>query len=314
MSGINSVFSLLRFKRRNWKAVALCFFAATVFWFFNALNKNYTTNITFPLAFDYNEDNYVAVRPLPDQVRINVTGIGWDLFRRSIGLKVPPLVIPLEHPSRIKKITGGSLPSLFVNQLDRFEINFVLTDTLHLALEPKGSRWITLSVDSPSLIYQRGYVRTSDIDVEPDSIFIEGPWKLINTFKEPFALKIQRRNIDAPFKEDVEVSFLNNELIKRNPPTVSVSFKVEKLVSVQDSITLEIINYPKGANPYYGVKALPCTLAIPESFVEDYQSDSVRAIVDLRDFIKGTKKILPQVIGLPPYSRVQEIDSVFVKF
>src|SRR6187431_968935 len=117
MSFLRSIFNLLRFNRKNWKAVVLCVFAATIFWFFNALNKNYTTNITFPLAFDYNSENYVAIRPLPEAVRINVTGMGWDLFRRSLGLKIPPLVIPLERPSQINRIVGSTLPALFANQL-----------------------------------------------------------------------------------------------------------------------------------------------------------------------------------------------------
>src|SRR5687767_8995754 len=63
MSFIQSIFNVLIFHRRNWKAVALCIFAATVFWLFNALNKSYTTNINLPLTFDYDQDSYIAVRP-----------------------------------------------------------------------------------------------------------------------------------------------------------------------------------------------------------------------------------------------------------
>ena len=74
----NSILNIFRFNRRNWRAVVLCVFAATIFWFFNALNKSYTTNINFPLSFDYDRDNFVPVRNLPAQVRLNVTGNGWD--------------------------------------------------------------------------------------------------------------------------------------------------------------------------------------------------------------------------------------------
>src|SRR5687767_9682749 len=104
MSVIKSIFNLLRFNRKNWKAVVLCVLAATVFWFFNSLNKRYTTNITFPVTFDYDDENYIAVKPLPSSVRINVTGVGWDLFRRSLGIKIPPLVIPIDRPAEVKKI------------------------------------------------------------------------------------------------------------------------------------------------------------------------------------------------------------------
>lgn len=312
MSLLRSIFNLLRFNRRNWKAVALCIFAATVFWFFNALNKKYTTNIAFPVAFDYDHEGYVAVRPLPDEVRINVTGMGWDLFRRSLGVKVPPLVIPLERPADVKKIVA--LPALFVNQLERFEINFILTDTLRLALEPKATRWISLRLDSPAILFRQGYIMTSGVRIVPDSVFIEGPQQLVNALQEPVYLKLTQRNIDENFKEDIEVKFLNNELIKRDPPTVSVQFDVDRLTEITDSIQLEVINYPRGAKPSFGVRRVPFTFRIPRRSLESYHRDSVHAVLDLKYFSRGTKKIFPVVKGLPAHSIVVAADSVIVRF
>lgn len=314
MAVVKSILNLLRFNSKNWKAVVLCFFAATVFWFFNALNKNYTTNISFNLKFDYDQDNYIAIRPLPRTVRLNVTGMGWDLFRRSLGVKVPPLVIPLERPSEVRKIVGSTLPALFVNQLERFEINFVLSDTLHLAIEPKATRWISLHVDSPSILFRNGYVMSGPTIIKPDSIFIEGPWKLVRSIAEPVYLKIPQRNIDDNYRNDIEVEFLNNELIRRDPPTVEVQFEVDRLVEITDSIKLELINLPKGARPSLAIQALPCTFAVPKKFQSRYRRDSVRAVIDLKNFSRGVKHVKPVLWGLPPYSHVLKIDSIYIKF
>jgi hypothetical protein len=312
MSVIASVLNLFRFNSKNWKAITLCFVAATVFWFFNALNKNYSTNINFPLEFEYDDEQYVAVKPLPTHVRINVTGMGWDLLRRSSGLKVPPLSIPLEKPSDIKKIVAA--PGLFAHQLERFEINFVLTDTLDLDLQPKQDRWVSLRLDAASIELKNNFVRVSEPVLDPDSIYIEGPKALVNSFIEPIYLKLAEKEIDENYSEDVEVEFVDNHLIKRNPPTVSVKFNVDKLIVINDSLPLRLINYPQGANPHMGVKALPCTFSIPESLMTQYIPDSVFAVIDLKFFVRGTQKIRPDVTGLPPFSVVNKIDSVFVKF
>lgn len=291
----------------------LCVFAATVFWFFNALNKNYTTNLSFPLAFDYSEEHYIPVRPLPPSVRLNVTGVGWDLFRRSLGLKVPPLVIPLERPADTKKIVGAALPALVANQIERFQINFVITDTLRLSLEPKASRWISLRLDSPSILFRKGFIMTSEARIEPDSVFIEGPAGLVQHLPNPLYLKLSQRNIDEDFHDDVEVRFLNNELVKRDPPTVSVHFAVDQLLAVTDSVRLELVNYPKDIKTSIGVRKLLCTFAIPESYRNQYYRDSVVAILDLKDFKRGRETRLPEVYGLPPYAHVIRMDSVVVK-
>jgi hypothetical protein len=312
MSLINSLFNLLRFNRKNWKAVILCIFAATVFWFFNALNKNYSTNIDFPIVFDYNHENYIPLGSLPQKVTINVTGIGWSLFRRSVGIKNTPLTIPLERPSETRKIVGSTLPALFSNQVDGYQINFVLTDTLRLVLEPKTRRRVTLELDVPSILIRKGYGIVSKPVIQPDTIEIEGPWRLLNEMDSPVELKLPQRNIDEDFKEDVEVSFLNQELINRNPPTVQVSFKVEKLIQVKDSVRLELVNLPKGSWPAIG-NSVPCIFAIPESKADNYDVTKVKAVIDLKDFQKGSQKFYPTIVGLPEYSNVLKADSVIVK-
>jgi hypothetical protein len=251
---------------------------------------------------------------LPDVVRFNVTGVGWNLFRKSAGLKVPPLIIPLPQPNEVKKIVGSTLPALVTNQPEGFAINFVLTDTLHVAIEPKKDRWVKLQVDIPTLLIKKGYGLVSDVKITPDSVFIEGPLKLINSLPAIVDLKLSDRNIDDDFAEDIEVKFLNDELIKRNPPTVFVSFQVDRLVEIEHSVPLEVINPPRNSWPVIGGKNLPLTFAVAESFQNSFSRDSLKAIVDLSHITKGEKKLLPTIIGLPPYSQVIKLDSVTIKF
>jgi hypothetical protein len=312
MRFFNSILNILRFNRRNWKAVMLCIFAATVFWFLNALNKTYTTNINFPLSFDYDKTNFVPVKSLPHQVRINVTGDGWDLFKRSTGVKVVPLEIPLERPAEVKKIVGSTLPMFFSNQVDGLEINFVLTDTLYLDLEPRAGRWIKLSMDSLHLNLKKGYGLASEVSIMPDSVFIEGPQRLINQFREPVILKLRQRNIDENFMEDVEIDIPSSDVIKRDPPTVAVMFNVEKMIEVVDSVLIEIENVPPTVSVVES-RRIPVTLLVPENQMSQLSIDSVRAVLDLRNFRRGDAKILPHVEGLPPFSKVIKIDTVRIR-
>lgn len=314
MSFINSIFNILRFNKKNWKAVVLCIFAATIFWCFNALNKSYTTTLNFPLTFDYDRERYVPVRPLPEGVKINVTGIGWNLFRRGAGVKVPPLVIPLDHPSEVKKIVGSTLPGLFSNQLGGFQINFIITDTLHLAVEPKGTRTFKLEPDVSEIIFRRGYVRTSDVTISPDSVKLTGPVRLISSLSNPLLIKIPQRNIDDSYNEAVDLKFLNDELIERSPSTVNIRFQVDQLVEVTDSVGLRVINSPKQAWQVIERELLACTVAVPERSLDTFSRDSVKAIIDLKNIRKGVNKVMPSLSGLPPYSKVIRLDSVAIKF
>jgi hypothetical protein len=308
----NSILNIFRFNRRNWRAVVLCIFAATIFWFFNALNKSYTTNINFPLSFEYDRDNFVPVRNLPAQVRLNVTGNGWDLFKRSTGVKIVPLEIPLERPSDVKKIVGTSLQPFFSSQVDGMELNFVLTDTLYVDLEPKATKWIRLTMDSIQFNLKKGYGLISEVSIKPDSIRVEGPRPVINRIKEPFKLRLRQRNIDENFSEDVEIDLPQSEVIKRNPPTVKVKFDVDRMINLIDSVKLAAENVPPTIS-YIEDTWVPVTFEVPEGTNMEEMLKGVNAVMDLRNFKRGAATILPKVKGLPPFTRVVKIDSVNIK-
>jgi hypothetical protein len=311
MSVFKSILNVLRFNRRNWRAVVLCIFAATVFWFLNALNKSYTTNLNFPLRFDYDRVNFVPVTSLPRQVRINVTGNGWDLFKQSTGVKNIPLEIPLERPSDVKKIVGSTLPVFFSSQIEGLQINFVLTDTLYVDFEPKAGRWIKLAMDSLDENLKDGYGLSSEVSIMPDSIFIEGPKRLIEEFHEPVQLKLHQVNIDDNFAEDVEIG-MPSDVIKRDPPTVSVMFNVERTTTVQDSLLIAVENVPPTVS-YVEERYIPVTLEIPQSMRDNFRLDSARAVLNLKNFKRGEAKIFPRVDGLPPFTKVVKIDSVRIR-
>ena len=143
---------------------------------------------------------------------------------------------------------------------------------------------------------------------------IEGPAELIDSLPQYLDLKLDDRNIDDDFAENIEVKFLNDELIKRNPPTVLVTFQVDRYVEIENSIPLEIANPPKNSWPVIEGKKLECTVAIPESAQNTFAPDSMKAVVDLENVTKGQKKLLPIIVGLPPYSRIIKLDSISIKF
>jgi hypothetical protein len=312
MSFFNSILNILRFNRKNWKAVVLCIFAATIFWFLNALNKTYTTTLNFPLSFDYDRENFVPVKALPAQVRINVTGPGWDLFKRSTGVKVAPLEIPLERPADVKKIVGENLPLIFTNPIEGLQINRVLTDTLYLDLEPKAGRWIKLRMDSIQANMKKGYGPASEVSIMPDSVFIEGPARLIKNFENPFQLRLRQRNIDENFMDDVEIDLPSSDVIKRDPPTVAVMFDVERMVTIRDSLRITIENVPSTVS-FVEAKYIPVTLLVPENMVDQLKLDTARAVLNLKNFKRGAARILPRVEGIPSFTKVIKIDSVSIR-
>src|SRR6185369_8694832 len=170
MNIVRIIFSLLRFDRANWKAVLLCILAAMVFWIFNAFNKEYATNLRFPILFEFNGERYVPAEHFPKSVTLNVSGIGWDLFRRRIGVKVPQVIIPLDRPAETRKIVAGTLIPVIATQIGNLKINFVVTDTLRIQIDKRDSHRYKLKADISNVNFREGYGRISPVVVLPDSV------------------------------------------------------------------------------------------------------------------------------------------------
>lgn len=314
MSIVTSIFNFLRFNKKNWKAVVLCIFAATVFWFFNALNKNYSTNLNFPVTFDYDQDHYVPVKPLPASVRMNVTGSGWDLFRRSLGFKVPPLVVPLEKPSDVRKIVGTTLPATFAGQLERLKINFVITDTMRVHLEEKMGKKILIRLDSAQQFIDPAYGLLTEPKITPDTIWVEGPKQRIASLPLRVELKLPQGNLRKDFNEEVELNFENRDLINAQPRSVNVSLDIEKFEEANKRIALNIVNVPGRLKQGTVLKEISCVFRLPASLIQTFTDDSLRAVIDLKNMPRGEHKLVPQIFGLPAVARIVRTDTVVVNF
>jgi hypothetical protein len=314
VSFVKSIFNFLRFNKRNWKAVVLCIFAATVFWFFNALNKRYTTNISFPVMFEYDHERFVPVKSLPATIRMNVTGSGWDLFRRSAGFKIPPLVIPLEKPTEIRKIVGTTLPGVFASQLERLQINFVITDTVRIDMEERLKRKFNVSLDSADQYIHRDYGLNSKPAIKPDTVWLEGPKRIINSLPETLQLSLREKDLKKDFNEEVELDLKNQSLITVTPPTINVSLDVVKFVEVDKQVRLSIINIPSRLKQGGVIKEIACTYRLPADVAKTFSGDSLVAVLDLKNTPRGNHKLVPEIQGLPAQAILLAADTVLVNF
>ena len=307
--------NLFHFNRTNWKAVTLCFVAASIFWLFTALNKSYSTNIRFPLQFEFDRSKFAPAEQLPQTILINVKGTGWDLFRKYFGVKVPKLTIPIERPAETKKIVASTLPMVLSSQMGNIQINHVVLDTIRLQLEPLIYRKVPLVVDTTTLDFRGNFGRTGPVVITPDSVDLSGPISSIHDTPDPIVLTISNRRIDSNFTGELEVMVPDPDYIQRNPPVVEVRFEVGELVPVEKKVAVEPMTLPWG----YVAQADSVTIScrVPAKVLQAFRDAPISASLPnlAEDAIKRgeTKTFLPKIHGLVPFVELMHVDSVRVR-
>lgn len=314
MNFVRVFINLFQFNRTNWKAVILCLVAAAIFWLFNAFNKSHSSTIRFPLQFEYNSQRFVAVHPLPHHISINVMGSGWDLIRRSLGIKLPALVIPLERPLDTRKIATSSLTPIVISQLGGLQINYMVTDTLYVQVDEKMTKTFHLSADLRNVKFREGFGSLENPVIVPDTVVIEGPRSIVTEIPDTILLPVKGTQISKSFHDEVEVSNFNSVSIKRNPPVISVRVEVVPVKIIETRVKVKTINHPRNIRSSF-TDSVKVVLRVPATQREDLKEKTtlINAIFDLKDVVKGSHRLYPKIIGLPLYVQVVSIDSVTFK-
>ena len=290
----------------------LCVSAATIFWFFNALNKDYTTSINYPVEFSYDRDLFIATIPVPEEIQINVSGGGWNLIRRYGFFNTNPIIINLDNPDERKQISGNSLRATLSDQLPEFKLNFVVTDTVYLSITNRIKKKFPIKVDSSGISMADDYRIISTIAVAIDSVEIDGPDEYVNAMPDSIVIKPLDDDIDDDFNEEISIN-LQNPLLIATPSEINVSFLVARFVRVSKEFVIQTNNFPPDSTLLLENPLVTLSFII-QSGVEDQLLDEDFSIVaDLQRMVIVDSTIQPLIKKYPSYISDIEIESGRVK-
>jgi hypothetical protein len=309
---LTGIVNLFRFDKTNWKAVVLCVIAATVFWFFNALNKEHTATIAYPLEIRYDQARFISVKNLPAQVSLNITGSGWDLLRKSLGIKIIPIRISLDKPAETFKIPPATILPVAVAQMGQTKINHVANDTLFLRIEPRKRRKLILAVNPRHIRFELGFGRSSEIKISPDSAWVEGPKSLIDGLTDSLVMPFPPARITQNVKTEIDLNADGAPVITVDPATATVSFAVDELRDITKQVKVVVLP----ATPFrfqVSEDSVRLRLRLPARQRNAVNQIGFVALIDLREVEPGVSKVAPAIKGLPAFAELLKVDSVTIR-
>ncbi len=289
----------------NWRAILLSVIAATTFWFFNALNKSYSTRLNYPLEFNFQRDSVVVVSPLPNRIIVDVTGGGWNLVRKTFLLSAGPVVIDLDNPTEIKFLTRATFLPLISEELSGLTLDFVLTDTLFVNIEPKISKVIYPLVDSLSVPLEEGYRIISEIRLEPDSLVVEGPKSMIDTISDTYYLQMTDNSIDNSYNDESDVEF-ESDLIRSFPDEIGVRFSVAEFSRSVVTVPIEATNFPQDSSIYLQDSVINIYYVSRTRDLGKINTSDFNVAADLTMMIERDSAVVPILTAFPSF--VMELD------
>jgi len=258
-------FRLKTFLSRKYGVFLIFFVIATFLWFLQAMERNYTTVIQHPVKFTSLPENLVLTNKLPDKLNIEVTGTGfailkhnWDLAKSAIRLDLKE-VAPVQH-----NVSGGkdihlslrSLKNRISAQLNNVQVLSIKPDTIIFQFSKMIRKKIPVYPDV-QVDPLEGYMLKGHVTADPDSVWISGPNRLVDTIKQVPTDFLRFRKLNKSVEKHVALINYSDELVL-SETHVTITVPVEQFTEKTLRIPVQSIHVPDSLS----LKTFPASITI----------------------------------------------------
>jgi hypothetical protein len=265
--------------------VVLCVAAATTFWVLNALNKdNYSTIVDYPVQWEYDQKNYIPVKPLPQSIQIQISGNGWDLLRKYFNISGTAYPILLQSPAEKKYLLSADLKRSLGEFITPTQLENVLGDTIRYQIDRIVTKTLRPVLDSLSYSFDKNIALEGKVNFIPDQLEITGPSSVLEAFEGnyPVALNASKINSNFSGKVPLTVDEPLAPLIQLKQKEIQVSFSVLSYLEGNKRLKIKKINFPSNVKISNEELIPVLSYLIEESDLPQLKDLQFEAVLDYR--------------------------------
>lgn len=188
-------------------------------------------SLQYPVQFIYNTDDFIPVEPLPQTVKVNVTGNGWKLLQKSwLSFRANPIPYVVKNPLNATIVNSSALIDEIAETIPDLRVNHVVADTFELSFEQKVNKVVRIRVDSSQIDLREGYVISSFVNISPSVMMVEGAISEVRDYPDTIWVKIPDTKIQNNYDESVQLPLPFKPHVETSHVETFISFEVARLL------------------------------------------------------------------------------------
>jgi hypothetical protein len=234
-------------KLSNLKVVVLCIAAATTFWVLNALNKdNYSTIVDYPVQWEFDQKNFVAVKPLPKSIQIQISGNGWDLLRKYFNISTNAYPILVNSPAEKNYLLTSDLKRGLGEFITPTLLENVLGDTIPLQIDRIVTKTLIPELDSTGYSLDRNIALEGKVSFNPDKLEVTGPSSILESYQGKFPVVLNAEKIAKNYSGKVPLVLEEDleTLVQLKQTEIQVSFSIVTYLEGNKRLKIKKLNFP----------------------------------------------------------------------
>lgn len=309
-------------KFRNDKRVVVflvCVLIATVLWFLNALSKDYTTTIFYPVKYVSAPKNQFLANELPSKLELKVQAHGFTLLRHKLNLTFSPIVLNLTNITRNVELEPNgyrvSTNNLIRRVADQVSNEISITDILPEFIVIKLDSLKTISVPVLTNIevnFKPQFDLKEPISTYPEKIQITGPATILDTIFSLQTIGKIYDNIDSNLEKTVELIYPKGITVK--PEKVSIKILVEKFTEKEIKVPVQVKNKPEEVKIKLFPSDIKLTVLVGLSEFERITMSDFNVFVDYNKISSSTENLEVIIESKPAFVQIKRFSPEVVEY
>jgi len=260
---------------------------SVILWFLTALNKEYETNLYYPVRYIRFPEGKALINKVPERLQMSVKAQGYTLLRYKLKARLAPIMfdvnsfslntLPGKSASYVYILTDFAKERIEQQMVQDMEILSIIPDTLVFQFAELVNKWIPVQPDI-RIDFQKQYMQVGPVDLDPDSVNVSGPSVVLDTLEYIATEPATYSGINASVDESL--SLVHPENLKLEVTRVDIRIPVEKFTEASFRLPIVVVNVPDSLNlkPFPG--SVEITYQVGLSHYENINQHMFRAEVD----------------------------------
>ncbi|CAG0968505.1 MAG: hypothetical protein HND27_06215 [Bacteroidetes bacterium] len=293
---------------------------ASLFWFLNALEKTYFVLVHFPVTYTGIPAGKMVLNELPPQVKIQISGKGFNLLPITLLNKNNKLSIDFSQvkfnkkSEEIYRISASDLIEQVKNEIpSNVKINTLNPDTIFLHLNEKYSKTVPVKPLFHA-VFKDQFSFSDTLKITPSHIKLYGPKKELDKIN---ALYTDSFYIEYPEKKlTVNIGLQNiSGHLELETNKVEIVIPIEKLTEKKIRVPVQAINLPDTIQIKTFPQWIELSLLVPLSKYDAIDESQIELTVDYLDYSEKKKsRLLVKVQKKPEFVIINHTKPEKVEF
>ncbi len=280
---------------------------SVLIWTLNALSKNYTTEIKYPISYTNFPEQKVQINKLPESLGLKVNAHGYALLRYKLTNRPVPINFRVSSYT-MNRFSGDSSKFFLLTRYAREQIARQLPSELELIeLSPDSlvfqfasevSRLVPV-VPAIQFILGKEFTVVGGVQLTPDSVLVTGPDIYIDTLTKLTTESRELGLIEKSYSEKLDI--VRYPGFKLEQDEVECIIALEKLTELQMYVPIQIVGLPDSMRMQTFPPRIRVSGIVGLSNYDRVSEESFWAEVDYNEVLENKTRIQVNLKQYPDY-------------